>query len=200
LEIKPRSQFTVWLLGTMCAFKLWTTILWIFLCRPSFRVLLTVNLMCQGTVFVIFYQITMWLGWWSSSHNSQLLLKCFYHNQFNIPLQNATFHKLFLWKFSPFYNSCTRAILLITFLKNLLMHTSIQITFFMWQYYRLGMNVKQKQDHKCTKPCSIIMWSSHNSKRMVNMQSENFFDTHTTRCRGDSVNFKTNNYVGISGK
>ena len=109
---------------------------------------------------LFFYQITVWLGWWSSSHNSQLLLKCSYHDRLNIPLQNATFHKLFLWKFSLFCISHKCAVLLITFLKNLPMHTSIQITAFIWQHNRLGMNVKQKQDRdKCTKPCSIIMWS-----------------------------------------
>lgn len=129
--VRLNSQFTVRLLGIMRALKLWTIILWIFLCLPPFLVLLTVNLMCQS-IFVIFYQITMRLGWWSSSHNSQLLLKCFYYDQLNIPLQNATFHKLFLWKFSPFCISQTCAVLLITFLKNLLMHTSIQITVFMW--------------------------------------------------------------------
>jgi len=52
--VRFNSQFTVWLLGTMHAIKLWTTILWIFLWLPPFLVLLTVNLMCQGTVFVIF--------------------------------------------------------------------------------------------------------------------------------------------------
>lgn len=89
-----------------------------------------------------FYQITTWLGWWSSSHNSQLLLKCFYHDRFNIPLQNATFQKSFLWKFSPFCISHKCAVLLIMFLKNLLMYTFIQITVFIWQHNRLEMNVK----------------------------------------------------------
>jgi len=63
------------------------------------------------------------------------------------------------------------------------------------------MNVKQKQDcDKTIKPCSIIMWSKHDMKKAVNMQFENFFDIHTTCCRGDSVNYKINHYVLISGK
>jgi len=41
------------------------------------------------------------------------------------------------------------------------------------------MNVKQEQDRdKCTKPCSIIIWSYRDFKRVVNMQCENFL-THT---------------------